>query len=68
MTNRKPEPQQEVGEALHNLEPDWPTVPNEIAGTEGSTRWIEGRDAAVRAFIRALNELPVPQPLQGDAG
>lgn len=39
---------------MAELLPDWPTVPNEIAGTDASRPWIEGRDAAVCAFIRAL--------------
>ncbi len=41
----------------------WPTVPDEIAGTDAAKPWIEGRDAAVAAFSRALNEMP-PELLQ----
>ena len=43
-----------VLEALDAI--DWPTVPASIAGTDQAKPWIEGRDAAARAFYAALQQ------------
>lgn len=36
----------------------WPKVPDDIAGTDQAKHWIEGRDAAISAVMRAINETP----------
>lgn len=36
----------------------WPEVPQGVAGTDQAKPWIEGRDAAIAAVMRGVNETP----------
>lgn len=46
-----PDYKRQVAAALDSIE--WPTVPDDIAGTDKAAIWIAGRDAAVRAAVSA---------------